>query len=74
MALVRFLTDYRSRAWSTRFAAFACVEIDNADLIREVVDAGVATVVAPAEPVAVIETIETIETVSGPEPNDDPVS
>jgi hypothetical protein len=47
MALVRFLSSYRSRAWCARFAVAEEVEIDNSDLLTEVLGAGVAVVVAP---------------------------
>jgi hypothetical protein len=47
MALVRFLSSHRSRAWCARFAVAEEVEIDNIDLLAEVLGAGVAVVVAP---------------------------
>lgn len=56
---LRFLTDYRSRAWMQRFRAGVVLETNNQALIDECLAAGVAEVVAPApipEPEPVLET------------------
>lgn len=57
MALVRFLTDYRSRAWSSRFYPDAVVDIENVALLGEVLEAGVAELVVPPVPVDEVEPV-----------------
>ena len=50
--VLRFTTDYRSRAWNQRFAAGQVVDLDG-PIVTECVAAGVASEVR-AEPVPVV--------------------
>lgn len=48
--VVRFIKDYRSRAWMCRYAAGAVVDIDRPEVLVEAVEGGFAeAVVEPAD-------------------------